>query len=56
MTYYDITIGNDIDSDTHCDIIMGHDIAMGAYHDIVMHTDLLVFSELYHVFLNPIMI
>ncbi len=36
MTYYDITIGNEV---VCCDIIIGHDVGMGIYHDVTMHTD-----------------
>ncbi len=54
MTYYDITIGNDIARDVHCDIIMGHDV-IGAYHDVTLLTDTDIARTLiYSVLLCPI--
>ncbi len=55
MTYYDITIGNDVARDVHCEIIMGHGIAMGTYHDVTMHADV-VTTLIYYVLLRSIMI
>ncbi len=49
VTYYDITIGNDVARGVHCEIIMGHGIVMGTYHDVTMHTDVvttLIYYEL----------
>ncbi len=54
MTYYDITIGNDIAGDVHCDIIMGHDVVMCAYRDVTMHTDV-ARTLIYYVLLRPLM-
>ncbi len=54
ITYYDITITNDVTRDVYCYIIMGHDIAMGTYHDATMQTD--VAKMLTYLLLHPIMI
>ncbi len=51
MTYYAITIGNDVARDVYCEIIMGHG------HDVTMHTDVAMsLSKFYYLLLRPIMI
>ncbi len=55
MTYYDITIGNDVAGDVHCEIIMGNSIVMGTYYDVTMHTDVAT-ALIYYVLLRLIMI
>ncbi len=55
MTYYDITIGNDVARDVHCEIIMSHDIVMGTYHDVTMLTDVAT-TLIYYALLRPITI
>ncbi len=55
MTYYDITIGNDVAKDFHSEIIIGHSIVVGTYHDVTMHTDVPM-TLIYYVLLRPIMI
>ncbi len=39
MTYYDITMGNDVARDAHCNITMGKDIAIDILCDVTMSND-----------------
>ncbi len=55
ITYYNITIGNEVTREVHCDIIMGHDVVMDTYHDVTMYNGV-AWILIYNLLLCPIMI